>query len=69
MTENRENLLVVDGMALLFRAFYATAVSKQFMFNQQGIPTNGVQGFMRHMFAAIRQSNPTHTLICWDMGS
>ncbi|HAC4845463.1 TPA_asm: 5'-3' exonuclease [Listeria monocytogenes] len=69
MTENRENLLVVDGMALLFRAFYATAVSKQFMFNQHGIPTNGVQGFMRHMFAAIRQSNPTHTLICWDMGS
>lgn len=44
MTENRENLLVVDGMALLFRAFYATAVSKQFMFNQHGIPTNGVQG-------------------------
>ncbi|MBC1482385.1 5'-3' exonuclease [Listeria sp. FSL L7-1485] len=69
MTENQEKLLVVDGMALLFRAFYATAVSKQFMFNQHGIPTNGVQGFMRHMFAAIRQSNPTHTLICWDMGS
>ncbi len=36
MTENRENLLVVDGMALLFRAFYATAVSKQFMLTNRG---------------------------------
>lgn len=69
MVSKQENLLVVDGMALLFRAFYATAVSKQFMFNQDGIPTNGVQGFMKHLLAALRQSDPTHALICWDMGS
>ncbi|MBC6314875.1 5'-3' exonuclease [Listeria grandensis] len=69
MTNQKENLLVVDGMALLFRAFFATAVSKQFMVNQHGVPTNGVQGFMKHLFAAIEQNNPTHTLICWDMGS
>ncbi|MBC1501939.1 5'-3' exonuclease [Listeria weihenstephanensis] len=69
MTNQKDNLLVVDGMALLFRAFFATAVSKQFMVNQHGIPTNGVQGFMKHLFAAIDQSHPTHALICWDMGS
>ncbi|MBA3925016.1 5'-3' exonuclease [Listeria rustica] len=69
MTNQKDNLLVVDGMALLFRAFFATAVSKQFMVNQHGVPTNGVQGFMKHLFAAIDQNKPTHTLICWDMGS
>ncbi|MBC2242542.1 5'-3' exonuclease [Listeria booriae] len=68
--ENKQgNLLVVDGMALLFRAFFATAVSKQFMVNQHGVPTNGVQGFMKHLFTAIGQNDPSHTLICWDMGS
>lgn len=49
MTENRENLLVVDGMALLFRAFYATAVSKQFMFNQQGYRRMGARFYAPHV--------------------
>ncbi|WP_167628293.1 5'-3' exonuclease [Listeria valentina] len=69
MENKQPNLLVIDGMALLFRAFYATAVTNQFMYNEKGIPTNGVQGMMRHIFAAVRQNNPTHTIICWDMGS
>ncbi|EIA20230.1 5'-3' exonuclease, putative, partial [Listeria fleischmannii subsp. coloradonensis] len=41
METKQPNLLVIDGMALLFRAFYATAVSKQFMYNESGLPTNG----------------------------
>ncbi|MBC1520569.1 5'-3' exonuclease [Listeria aquatica] len=69
MENKQPNLLVIDGMALLFRAFYATAVTNQFMYNEKGMPTNGVQGMMRHIFAAVRQNNPTHTVICWDMGS
>ncbi|MHC5251973.1 5'-3' exonuclease [Listeria kieliensis] len=69
MENKQPNLLVIDGMALLFRAFYATAVTNQFMYNEKGVPTNGVQGMMRHIFAAVRQNNPTHTIICWDMGS
>ncbi|MCO7127020.1 5'-3' exonuclease [Sporolactobacillus shoreicorticis] len=56
-------------MALLFRAFYATAPTGQFMFNDQGIPTNGVQGFLRHLLIAIQSRKPTHLAVCWDMGS
>lgn len=41
---NKPHLLLVDGMALLFRAFFATSVSKQFMINSNGLPTNAVQG-------------------------
>jgi 5'-3' exonuclease len=62
-------LLLVDGMALLFRAFYATAPTGQFMFNDQGTPTNGVQGFLRHLLLAIQNQKPTHIAVCWDMGS
>lgn len=69
MTNQRPSLMLVDGMALLFRAFYATAVSGQFMINSKGIPTNGIHGFIKHMFTAVSTFKPTHLAVCWDMGS
>ncbi|AEH53291.1 5'-3' exonuclease [Heyndrickxia coagulans] len=65
----RPHLLLIDGMALLFRAFYATAVTGQFMVNSKGMPTNGVQGFLRHLLLAAENKKPTHVAVCWDMGS
>ncbi|KAB7708970.1 5'-3' exonuclease [Bacillus aerolatus] len=67
--KKQEHLLLVDGMALLFRAFFATAVSGQFMINSKGMPTNGVQGFMKHLLMAVEHISPTHAAVCWDMGS
>lgn len=64
--ENR--VLLVDGMALLFRHFYATSLHNQFMYNSKDIPTNGIQGFVRHIFTAINEINPSHVAVCWDMG-
>ncbi len=61
--------MLVDGMALLFRAFYATAVTGQFMINSKGIPTNGIHGFVKHLFTAVSSFKPTHVAVCWDMGS
>jgi 5'-3' exonuclease len=61
--------MLVDGMALLFRAFYATAVTGQFMINSKGIPTNGIHGFVKHLFTAVSSFKPTHLAVCWDMGS
>ncbi|WP_066313069.1 5'-3' exonuclease [Bacillus sp. FJAT-29814] len=69
MTNKRPSLMLVDGMALLFRAFYATAVTGQFMINSKGIPTNGIHGFIKHMFTAVSTFKPTHLAVCWDMGS
>lgn len=63
-----QRVLLVDGMALLFRHFYATSLHKQFMYNSKGIPTNGIQGFVRHIFTAIKDIKPSHVAICWDMG-
>ncbi|RFU64087.1 5'-3' exonuclease [Peribacillus saganii] len=56
-------------MALLFRAFYATAITGQFMINSRGVPTNAVQGFLKHMLTAIKHFQPSHVAVCWDMGS
>lgn len=63
------SFLLVDGMALLFRAFYATAATGQFMINSKGMPTNAVQGFLKHMLTAVNYFSPTHMAVCWDMGS
>jgi 5'-3' exonuclease len=65
----KPSLMLVDGMALLFRAFYATAVTGQFMFNSNGVPTNAVNGFVKHFFTAISSFKPSHVAVCWDMGS
>lgn len=69
MDSNKNTLMLVDGMALLFRAFYATAVTGQYMINSKGIPTNAVQGFVKHMLTAVSSFNPSHVAVCWDMGS
>lgn len=66
---NRPHLLVVDGMALLFRSFFATSIHKQFMFNENGVPTNAVQGYLRHLLMAVNHIHPTHVVVSWDMGS
>lgn len=64
-----KKVLLIDGMALLFRSFYATSVYNRFMYTSNGIPTNGVQGFVKHMLTAIETFTPTHIVCCWDMGS
>ncbi|MEK4090869.1 MULTISPECIES: 5'-3' exonuclease [unclassified Viridibacillus] len=62
------HILVVDGMALLFRSFFATAPMNQFFRKEDGTPTNGVQGFARHVLTAQSMMKPTHLAVCWDMG-
>lgn len=64
-----KKILLVDGMALLFRGYFATAYTKQFMINEKGIPTNGVYQFLRYFLDGIHTFNPSHVIVCWDMGS
>ncbi|ADU31585.1 5'-3' exonuclease [Evansella cellulosilytica] len=65
----KNKVMLVDGMALLFRAFYATAMSGYFMVNSKGVPTNAIHGFIKHLFTAVNTYKPTHVICCWDMGS
>lgn len=68
-SEQRPTFMLVDGMALLFRSYYATAVTGQFMINSKGVPTNAVQGFLKHLLMATNHFSPSHVAVCWDMGS
>ncbi|MFC5449530.1 5'-3' exonuclease [Paenibacillus aestuarii] len=63
------SVLLVDGMALLFRGFYATSSSGYIMRTTSGTPINAVYGFLRYMLDAIQTFKPTHVVCCWDMGS
>ncbi|MEG0260004.1 MAG: 5'-3' exonuclease [Lysinibacillus sp.] len=65
----KPNLLIVDGMALLFRSFFASAAMGHFIRLADGTPTNGAQGFVRHVLTAQSIMKPTHLAVCWDMGS
>ena len=65
----KKHLLIVDGMALLFRSFFASAAMQQFIRLEDGTPSNGVQGFARHVLTAQNLFKPTHIAVCWDMGA
>lgn len=67
--EKNNHILLVDGMALLFRGFFATSFRGNFMINSKGTPTNGIYQFMRYFLDAVDKFSPTHVICCWDMGS
>ncbi|WP_280637187.1 5'-3' exonuclease H3TH domain-containing protein [Alkalihalobacillus sp. BA299] len=61
--------MLVDGMALLFRGYYATAYRGYIMKTSAGVPTNAIYGFVKYMWDAIKTFEPSHVICCWDMGS
>ncbi|SFP45338.1 5'-3' exonuclease [Salibacterium halotolerans] len=63
------HILLIDGMALLFRGFYATSVYGNYMYNNQNTPTNAVYGMLKHFLKAVEAFRPSHIICCWDMGS
>jgi 5'-3' exonuclease len=63
------SVLLIDGMSLLFRAYYATSYSGYIMKTSTGVPTNAIYGFVKYFWNAIETLRPTHVVCCWDMGS
>ena len=62
-----EELILIDGNSLLFKAFYATSYTGNYMVNRNGIPTNGVYGFAR-MVEKIISINPKYVIAAFDYG-
>lgn len=62
-----EELVLIDGNSLLFKAFYATSYTGNYMVNRNGIPTNGVYGFAR-MVEKIISTNPKYVIVAFDYG-
>lgn len=59
-------LILVDGNALLFRAYYATAYGGAMMKNREGIHTNALFGFVNMMQKIIQDHDYTHLLVAFD---
>jgi DNA polymerase I len=59
-----DRLLIVDGHAYAYRAFYAIRELR----SPSGVPTNAIYGFVK-MLAKMRAAiAPTHLIVVWDGG-
>ena len=57
-----ESFLLVDGHALLHRAFFALPPFK----TKSGFPTNAIYGFLTILNKAISDFNPNYLVVCFD---
>ena len=64
---NMKKLLLTDGNAMLFRAYYATAYGKR-MTTSDGTPTNAVFGFASMIEKAIELVQPDGFMVAFDAG-
>lgn len=55
-------LLLIDGNAIMHRAFHALPSFK----TKSGIPTNIVFGFFSTLHKAVSDFKPTHLIVCFD---
>ncbi len=59
--------LLIDGNAMLFRAYYATVYGRM-MTTSNGIPTNAVFGFITMLNKALELIKPDRLLVAFDSG-
>jgi DNA polymerase-1 len=56
-------LLLIDGTALVFRAFYGI---RNPMINSQGLQTNAIYGFFNILFKTLMTYQPDYFAVCFD---
>lgn len=59
-------LLLVDGHALLYRAYHATSGTT--MTTSEGEPTNATFGFATILLRALQAEQPSHAAVAFDLG-
>ncbi|MFE1169311.1 DNA polymerase I [Nocardiopsis sp. NPDC058789] len=61
----RARLLLLDGHSMAFRAFFALPVEK--FGTSTGQSTNAVYGFASMLVKLLRDEEPTHVAVAWDL--
>nr|WP_143831817.1 DNA polymerase I [Nocardiopsis sp. CNR-923] len=61
----RPRLLLLDGHSMAFRAFFALPVEK--FGTSTGQSTNAVYGFTSMLVKLLRDEEPTHVAVAWDL--
>ena len=64
MSPDEETLLLVDGHAAAYRAFYAIRE----LTAPDGTPTNAIFGFVKAFQRVRERTHPTHLAVIWDGG-
>jgi len=59
---------MVDGNNLLFRSYYATAYTGNYMKNSKGFPTNALFGFANMINKIISEEKPNYIVVAFDKG-
>src|SRR5436305_6785349 len=62
----RPRLLLLDGHSLAYRAFFALPVEN--FATTTGQPTNAVYGFTSMLINVLRDEQPTHVAVAFDVG-
>jgi DNA polymerase-1 len=62
---SRTQCYLFDGMALLFRSFYA--MSRTGLTSPQGTPIGAVYGFLRILLKILEKKELSHLAVCWDL--
>jgi DNA polymerase-1 len=65
VTEQRSRLLLVDGHSLAYRAFYALREAN--LVTTTGQHTEGVYGFTSMLINVLRDEQPTHAIVAFDV--
>ena len=63
-----KKIILVDGNNLMFRSYYATAYTGNFMKNSKGDPTNALYGFVSMINKIIEEENPEYMVVAFDIG-
>ncbi len=61
-------VLLIDGNALLFRAFYATAYNGEMLKSLDGTPTNAVYAFANMLNKILKANNYYSVVVAFDKG-
>src|SRR3954469_2880024 len=63
---NHDELYLIDGSSLAYRAFFALPES---IATSKGQPTNAIFGFASMLVKMLTEHGQKPTIVCWDAGS
>nr|MDA3834365.1 DNA polymerase I [Spirochaetales bacterium] len=63
MLTSNKTIYLVDGSAYIYRAYHAITP----LTNDQGLPTHAALGFINTILRIVKEKDPSHMAICFDM--
>lgn len=63
-----KRLIMIDGNNLLFRSYYATAYSGNFIKNSKNFPTNAIYGLVNMINKILDEEKPNYVIVAFDRG-